>query len=117
MLRKIILTAIILLSFVIIYNLLRQITDAVSSEDRLSAQAEAVYQLETTNRQLKKKLSEVKSPQFIEKEARDKLGLGKPGETIVVIPEEKLKSVMEASNSAQDIRLPNWLGWWRVFFK
>ena len=115
MIRKIVLGAIILICLVIAYNLIVQITDALKSQDRLSAQAEAVYQLEAKNRELKKKLSEVQTPQFIEEQARNKLGLGKAGETMMIIPEEKLKSVLGASQSAQ-VRLPNWLGWWKVFF-
>jgi len=115
MIRKIALGAIILVVLVIAYNILVQIMDAVKSGDRLSSAAETVYKLEAKNRQLKGKLSEVQSLGFIEKEARNKLGLGKAGETVVVIPEEKLKMVMGASKSAEP-RLPNWLGWWKVFF-
>lgn len=116
MIRKIVIGAGILLVLVIAYNLLNQITDALRSSDRLSAQAETVYKLEDKNRQLKKKLTQIQSAQFIEEQARDKLGLGKAGETTVIIPEEKLKSVLEASQSAE-IRLPNWLGWLKVFFR
>ena len=65
---------------------------------------------------MKKKLIRIQSPEFIEEEIRNKLGFAKKGETVVVIPDEKLKSVLGASSSAQ-IRLPNWLGWLRVFFQ
>lgn len=105
-----------LLVLLLAYKLLVQITDAIRSGDRLSSEADAVYKLEAKNRELKKKLSDVESPQFIEQQARDKLGLGKPGETVVIIPEDKLKLVMEASSSAKEIRLPNWLGWLKVFW-
>lgn len=117
MIRKIVVAVIVTVVLIIAYNLLVQITDALKSEGRLSAQAETVYQLEARNKQLKNKLTQVLSPEFIEEQARNKLGLGKAGETMVIIPEEKLKSVMGASQSAQVIRLPNWLGWWRVFFR
>ncbi len=102
---------------VIAFNLVAQILNTIKSGDRLSIQAEIVYNLEAKNRELKKKLTHIQSPQFIEEQARNKLGLSKSGETIVVIPEEKLKQVLGASNSAQIVRLPNWLGWFRVFFK
>lgn len=116
MIRKITLVAIILLVLVIFYNLLVQINDAMRSQERLSSAAEVVYKLEAKNRELKNKLSEVKTREFIEEQARNKLGLSKNGETVVVIPEEKLKMVLGASQSAE-IRLPNWLGWLKVFFK
>lgn len=89
--------------------------DAVKSSERLSAAADTVYQLEAKNKQLKKKLTQIQSPQFIEEQARNKLSLSKSGETIVIIPEDKLKQVLGATQSAR-VRLPNWLGWWKVFF-
>lgn len=90
--------------------------DAVKSSERLSQAADTVYQLEAKNKELKKKLTQIQSPQFIEEQARNKLGLSKAGETIVIIPEEKLRQVLGATQSAQ-VRLPNWLGWFKVFFK
>ena len=117
MLRKVIIGAIIAIVLVIAFNLVTQIINTIKSGDRLSVQAEIVYSLEAKNRELKKKLTQIQSPQFIEEQARDKLGLSKAGETIVVIPEEKLKQILGASNSAQIIRFPNWLGWFKVFFR
>lgn len=116
MIKKVVLGLIILISLVVSYNILTQIMGAVKSGERLSQAAEIVYKLEAKNKELKKKLSDIQSPEFIEEQARNKLGLGKIGETTVIIPEETLKLVMGASQSAQ-VRLPNPLGWWKVFFK
>ena len=116
MLKKIILAIIIIVVLLVFYNLLRQINEAVKSGERLSAAADTVYRLEAKNRELKKKLTQIQSPQFIEEQARNKLGLSKKDEVVVIIPDNKLKEVMGASVPAQ-IRLPNWLGWWKVFFR
>lgn len=116
MIKKIALGLIILISLVVAYNLLTQIMEAAKYGERLSQAAETVYKLETKNKELKKKLSQIQSPEFIEEQARNKLGLSKQGETVVIIPEEKLKQVLGTTESAQ-IRLPNWLGWLKVFFK
>lgn len=117
MIKKISLGVIILIVLVIGYNLIKQISDAIKSSERLSQEADSLSQLQDQNKQLKEKLAQIQSPEFIEEQARNKLGLAKLGETIVVIPEEKLKEVLGASQSAQEVRLPNWLGWWRLFFK
>lgn len=116
MLKKISLGLIILVSLILGYNLITQAVETAKSGERLSQAAEIVYKLEIKNRQLKQDLSQMQSAEFIEKEVRNKLGFAKKGETIVVIPEEKLKMVLGASSSAQ-IRLQNWLGWWRLFSK
>lgn len=116
MIRKVILGLIILVILFVVYSLINQIIEATRSGERLSEAADVVYKLETKNKQLKKKLSQIQSPQFLEEAIRNKLGMSKKGETVVVIPEEKLKLVMGASQAAE-LRLPNWLGWLKVFFK
>ena len=116
MIKKIALGCIVLVILFVVYNLVNQIIEATRSGERLSEAADVVYKLETRNKQLKNKLSQIQSPQFLEEAIRNKLGMSKKGETVVVIPEEKLKSVMGARQAAE-VRLPNWLGWLKIFFK
>ncbi len=101
----------------IAYNLINQIIEATRSGERLSEAADTMYKLEAKNKELKNKLSQVQSPEFIEEAIRNQLGFSKKGETVVVIPEDKLTSVLGASQSAAVVRLPNWLGWVKVFFR
>lgn len=117
MIRKITLGIIILVIIFIFYNLINQIIEATRSGERLSQAADVVYKLEAKNRELRNRLSQIQSPEFMEGEIRNKLGFSKKGETVVVIPKEKLKSVLGASRSATVVRLPNWLGWLKVFFR
>ena len=116
MIKKLGTIAIISIVLILAYKIILQINDALKSGDRLSSQAETVYELEKANKEIKKKLSEAESPEFIEEEARNKLGLGKNGEVIVIIPDKTLKQVMEGSSSAKPVRLPNYQGWLKVFF-
>lgn len=116
MVKKIGLGLIMLIALLLAYNLVNQIYDAVKSGERLSQQLEEVYQLEAQNRQLKKRLSEIQSDDFLEEQARNKLGFGKTGETVIIIPEEKIRQILGATASAQEARLPNWLGWLKVFW-
>ncbi len=59
---------------------------------------------------LKQQLYFVNTPQFIENEAREKLGMVKPGEHIVLTPprESRQKIVLDTT--------PNWKKWWNLFF-
>lgn len=116
MFKKLTYGLVIVIVLVIAYNLLRQITQALKSGERLSEATEELYKLQNKNQELKKKLPQIQSLDFIEQQARDKLGLSKKGETVVIIPEDKLKLVMGASASAQIPRLSNPLGWLKVFF-
>lgn len=117
MFRKVIYGVILTVVLIIAYNLVVQITQAIKSGERLSEATDKVYQLQAQNKELKKKLTKIQSPDFIESQARDKLGLSKKGETVVIIPEQILNLVLGTSSSAQLARLPNWLGWLKVFFK
>lgn len=116
MFKKIGLGLIILVILIIAYNLIRQFFEVIKSGERLSQSADVVYKLEVRNKALKKKLAQIQSPDFLEEEIRNRLGFAKTGETMVIIPEEKLKLVLRASSPAP-IRYPNWLGWLKVFFK
>ena len=116
MIRKFVILAIILAGLIAGYNLVSQILEAAKSGERLSEAADAVYKLENKKKVLLKELLDSQSPQFIEEKARNKLGLGKIGETIVIIPDEKINLILEGSRSAEEIRLPNPIGWWKVFF-
>ncbi|MBI2590531.1 MAG: septum formation initiator family protein [Candidatus Blackburnbacteria bacterium] len=61
----------------------------------------------------------INSPVFIEKEARDKLGKAKPGETIVVLPgEDVLRSfapIMPKNDEMSLEVLPVWRQWVEIF--
>lgn len=117
MIKKATYAGIILIVGIVGYNLISQITQALKSTERLSDATEVVYNLQERNKELKSKLTEIQTPEFVEKIARDKLGLSKKGETIVIIPDQTIKMVLGASNSAQVVRLPNPLGWLRLFWR
>ncbi len=110
----------ILLSIVVLifsYNIIGQIANALRAEGRFQDTIEKLHKLEVKNKELKSKLDEIKTPEFIEKEARNKLGLTKEGETLVIIPQEKIDAVLGLTKKIEEIKLPNWLGWFKVFFK
>lgn len=98
------------------YNLIGQIFNTLKSEDRLSYATEQLYELEKKNKALNKRLAEIKSEYFVEQQARDKLGLVREEETVVIIPEEKIKQVLGTQKQAEEPRLPNWQGWLRLFW-
>lgn len=77
--------------------------------ERIKQAETDVRKQEAENQDLKKRLVEVQSPEFIEKEAREKLGLGKPGEEIVVLPKVPIVPVILAVPES------NWRKWWKVY--
>lgn len=63
------------------------------------------------NQFLKQELYFVNTSQFIEQEAREKLGMVKPGEHIVLAPPQQTEIKTVAIDTT-----PNWKKWWNLFF-
>lgn len=96
----------------LIVNLTRSVWQLWQAGDKVKEEEEKVTETELKNEELKKKLSEVQSPKYLEKIARDKLGLAKEGEVVVVLPSPQPTT----SRQVNDENLPNWKRWWRLFF-
>lgn len=103
---------IIIVGLLLIVNLTRSISRLVRSWEKLDQVKKETAMIEKKNEELRVKLQEVQSQEFIEKIARDKLGLAKVGETVVILPSIE----PEATKSATETNLPNWQKWRRLFF-
>lgn len=73
------------------------------------------------NDRLKKELEEAKTPAFVEREAREKLGMVKEGETVVIMPNppageagDKLPMPNERAEEKTAEAISNWKKWWRL---
>ncbi len=75
--------------------------------------------LETNKLHLLSVLKEIKSDSFIEKEAREKFGLQKPGEKLAILVDRNKKSLGEKyqeSAAESKIKESNLARWWKYFF-
>jgi cell division protein FtsB len=100
---------------VILAGLFRQINQALEAGKRLDEAADQVSKLQEKNRQLHAKLERSKSLAFIEEIARNELNMAKPNETIVIIPQEKIRAVLAAQTKVEPPPTPNWVGWLKLF--
>ncbi len=115
--KKLLLGVLSIIVFIFAYNIIGQINSALKAEERFQNKIDFLHKLEVKNQELKIKLEEVKTPEFIEKEARNKLNFTKEGETLVVIPQKTIDLVLGIKEKTPELKLPNPLGWWKVFFK
>ena len=76
-----------------------------------------LHTLETQQDSLKKELSDSLKPQYIEEEARNKLGLVKAGETAVIMPQSSGSAQQQppVASEGHDNE-PVWKLWVRLFF-
>ena len=117
MIKKIIIISVFLLIIGLVYSFGKQIYSSLEAGKRLDTEAERLTFLQQRNEDLKKKLGEVGSLQFIEAQARDKLSLSRAGETVMVIPQSEIDKVLGAQKEVEKVVLPYWQGWLKLFVK
>lgn len=114
--RRVIRLIVIGVSAVLIVNLSRSIWDSWRRRDILGERQAVLGRLEAKNKQLQSELEYAQSPEFIEQEARNRLGLGKEGEEVVILPKAQSSVVSPQSSEEGKENVPNWKRWWRLFF-
>ncbi len=77
-----------------------------------------IENLRQENEELKEKIAEAQSQTFIEKQMRDKLGLAKEGEVVIVLPEPEILRMLAPQIPEEEEALPdpNWRKWYKLFF-
>ena len=113
--KKIIFFVILAISILVINNLIRSIFTLWQKHDLVTLAQKELARQKQENQRLKSQLSYVKSKEFIEEQARNKLFLVKPGEQEVLIPEDLIRgtSTPSAQKTKDD---PNWKKWLKLFF-
>lgn len=114
--RRMVRFIVIVVSIVIVINLSRSIWDLWRRRDVLGERQEVLRRVEEENRRLQSELEYTQSPEFIEQEARNRLGLGREGETVVLLPKQQETRDMRQETGEMQKNVPNWKRWWRLFF-
>lgn len=112
--RKIVLYGIIIFQILLIISLVRGIQLSRRSIARIAGLEETKQKLLDEQEKLKKEEEYVASPYYLEKVARDELGLAKPGERVVIIPTNQQTNVTTKTEKSEDVEKPNWQKWWEV---
>lgn len=101
----------------LIVSFSRDLWNLVKKEGEIQEANLRLGKLKVKNEQLEKQLQLVESPGFVEKEAREKLGLTKEGETVLILPENiEEKDGNSQSYTLGEQKIPNWQKWRRLFF-
>lgn len=112
--KKIVFLFIVIASFFIIKNFIFSIYDLWQKRGLVEQAQKELDAQKKQNQELKKKLSQANSVEFIEEQARNKLMLVKPWEQRVFIAKELIAS--QAALTKGKIEEPNWQKWWKLFF-
>jgi len=110
--KRVIPFIIIILLLLVIKNNISSIIDSVNNTDTTSSLSKQLGEEKKKNQYLKERLFYVKTNQFVEDQAKEKLGYLRPGEFFVIAP---TPAPSEAKSVVIDDR-PNWKRWIELFF-
>lgn len=106
----------------IIWAVLKETNKKNQVQSEIDKLREEAKKVEKDNSELTDKLAYFESPDFKEKEAKDKLNLQNPKENVVIIKSNLNKETGDVSNNQPDkvevkIKISNVQKWWGYFFK
>jgi len=113
--RRVIQWIIIVIGVGLIFNLSRDISRLAKASGQIKLAQDELAQAKSRNTKLLQQKKYYNSAEFIEEEARNKLNMARPGETIVILP-KNLKKLVNGDQKKTSPPLPNWQKWWQLFF-
>lgn len=105
-------TLVLLLFVYLIFVLSSNLLGIYKAGGRVEEAREKLEAERIRNEELRKKVAEVQSEEFVEREAREKLNLQKEGELVVILPESEVRMGVETEKIAEKA---NWEKWWELF--
>ncbi len=102
-------------AFLIVVSLARMIWDNLESLRRVKNLRSEAELMEAHNQQLKSELEERKSLEYVEEQARQKIGMVKEGEKVLIYPNEKQDAGQMAGAEYIEGDLCYWCEWLNAF--
>jgi cell division protein DivIC len=118
--RKLVRLAVLVICIVLGVGIVRSVYTLSQKKGIIAERQQVLTDLTAKNRQLQENLLEATSPAFIEQAARDKLGLVREGETVVILDKSQITNLPAGKAGPNDQErpreLPSWKQWWSLFF-
>ncbi|KKR33038.1 MAG: hypothetical protein UU37_C0003G0039 [Candidatus Gottesmanbacteria bacterium GW2011_GWA2_41_12] len=93
-------------------SLVRSIATLGTKKKIISDTEKKLVEAKQEQQNLKRDLAKVESPEYIEKQIRNKLNLGKEGEIVLVLP-----TITSPVTPTPSVELSNWEKWVKLFIK
>ena len=103
-----------LVVFVIGWSTIRVVMERMQLQREIGDLQTNVQAQETQLKEYQALLDKIKDFTYIEREARLKFGLKKPGENVFVVPDALLADTLSRQGEAIDLSNPE--RWWKYFF-
>ena len=114
--RRLVTYLIFIFIILLIVGLIKDIWQLSHADDRVKQVEEKLAKAKQEKQEFNDKLKYYQSEEFLETQIRDKLQMVKPGETIVVLPEEITNTSDEIKPPKDMKELSNWQKWLKLFW-
>ena len=112
----------LLFGLYLMLNLTQSILSLTAKNKELEQASDKLEKELVKNSDFISELSQVRNPQYIERQAREKLGMSRSGETVVVVPQEIVSELASRSATisadfySRFDDTPNWQKWLKLFW-
>jgi len=108
---------VILFALFLVVSLIRNANRINKARARIEEKNVDVHELADDNEELKRRIEEIESIEYIERQIRDNLGMVKEGEVVIILPEDDILRGLapEVYVEAEDIPQANWEKWKELF--
>lgn len=106
-----------LLALFLLISTAKNIAKVSSINKAVEREKERVEKMKEENLKLEQQIAQTQGEAFIEKQIRNKLGLAKAGEAIVVLPDPDIIKKLAPQTPIEENTLPdpNWKKWLKLF--
>jgi len=96
----------------------RNINSVSNIQSQVDSEKLKVEKMKEENAQLQAQINQAQSSDYIEKQIRNEVGVTKPGEAIVVLPDPDVIRKLAPVTPIEEDSLPdpNWVRWEKLFF-
>jgi cell division protein FtsL len=103
---------------ILLISTIRNINSVRNIQSQVDSEKLKVEKMKEENAQLQAQINQAQSSDYIEKQIRNELGLSKPGEAIVVLPDPDVIRKLAPITPVEEDTLPdpNWVRWEKLFF-
>jgi len=106
-----------ILIVLLLVSTIRNVQRVKGIRSQVEKEEQKVAKMQAENAQLEEQIAVAEGTNFIEKQIRNKLGLVKPGEAIVVLPDVEILKKMAPQIVTEEDVLPDpiWRKWLKLF--
>jgi cell division protein FtsB len=110
--------AIWILVIMLLVSTVKNINRVIGIRKQVEVEKQKVEKMQADNAAIQTQIAQAQGQDYIDKQIRDKLGLTKDGEAVVVLPEESVVRSLAPPETIDTETLPdpNWKKWKKLFF-